>query len=235
MRFLLIKCLALLSSPLTLAATVPGNSGLASSSPPLTNTPEPPLCLRNDPVCPRPLLAHCAGLLRLMTLNAESARQLRIFVSRPAEALEEWQVPSTFTSGTCRITVAMIPGELLEYSSFAEIAEKISPLLTRCLGETTPQYYGGYNVAGVAETLMVLVHGVPTGDSVLSEGGGAANHTGADLTSRAVNEETWCRRIDQGKIYTLGQLGQALNAVNGSLPASGTGGVAPVERLDVTK
>lgn len=235
MQILLIGYLSLLSSTFTFAATTPGNSSLALESPPSTNIPAPPLCLRNDPVCPRPIQADCEGLSRLMTTSTESARSLRLFVARPPEAAYEWQVPSTFASGTCRITIAMVPGEILEFSSFAEIAEKASVLVTGCLGATTPQYSGGYNIAGIADTLMVLLHGVPTGNSVLSQGGGAANHTGADLTSRAANEEMWCRRIDEGTIYTFEELRQALNAVNGSLPASGTGGVAPVDRVDVTK
>lgn len=128
----------------------------------------------------------------------------------------------------------MVPGELLELSSFAEIAEKATPL-TNCLGATTPQYYGGYNIAGIADALMILMHGVPNGNAILSQGGGTANHTGADVTSRAANDEVWCRKIDEGRIYTFDELTQALNAVNGSLPAPGTGGVAPVGRVDVTK
>ena len=235
MRILLLGCLILLSSTFTLAATVPANSGLTLGSPPSTDIPEPPFCLRDDPVCPRPLLADCNGLLGLLTLNTAGARSLREFVSRPPEAAYEWQVPSTFTSRSCRITLAMVPGEVLELSSFAEIAEKATPLATNCLGATTPQYYGGYNIAGIADTLMILMHGVPKENAILAQGGGAANHTGADLTRTAANDETWCRRIDEGRIYSFDELKQTLNHVNGSFPASGTGSVAPVERVDVTK
>lgn len=121
--------------------------------------------------------------------------------------------------------------QALEWSSFAEIAEKASPLVGGCLSVSTPRNYGGYNVAGVAEALMILVHGKLSGRPVLTQGG-SANYTGADLTSRAVDQEGWCQRVDEGRVYGPRDLDSTLSAVNGSQDASGTGSV---ESVEVTK
>ncbi|MDI1486672.1 MAG: hypothetical protein OHK93_005932 [Ramalina farinacea] len=215
---LLTALLLLLSTPNPITSTT--TNPLPSTN--LTNPPPPspqhPSASPLPSSAPPPLYTDCTALLSLILSNAAS-RRLREFTLHPPPSQSDWQVPSTFYHGTCRLTLS--PLIILEWSSFAEIAEQGLEAVEKCLGPEVQsgRYAAGFNVAGLGEGLGVYLHG-----DVRVGGTG----TGVDVAKRQGSTGSGggqsCGRVDEGKVVDLQRLG------GGWMDGAGAGAAAPGEQ-----